>query len=285
MTQFVYAATSAFDNKAMRATSAAGFAPYAPSLAPLASFRLPRLTILSSSRPERWLAAVLIVTLHAVVLTLLARSADAPIALPPQPQPASVELVAAAPVIPPPQPTEAEAEPDAPQAVTPPPPTLVEEVQPVAEEALQPAQPKKPPAPAPRKTALARPKPVATPRPAPTAAAANVAPNTPAPAAATATNDAPLTPPLANADYLHNPPPPYPDVAISRGQEGTVLLNVQVRPDGKVQTLNIQKSSGYPALDNAARDTVLRWSFVPARRGSQTVSGWVIVPVDFSLNS
>ncbi|WP_307833671.1 energy transducer TonB [Candidatus Symbiopectobacterium sp. 'North America'] len=74
-------------------------------------------------------------------------------------------------------------------------------------------------------------------------------------------------------------------MAISRGQEGTVLLNVQVRPDGKVQTLTIQKSSGYPALDNAARDTVLRWSFVPARRGSQAVSGWVVVPIDFSLNS
>nr|WED69982.1 energy transducer TonB [Pectobacterium colocasium] len=97
--------------------------------------------------------------------------------------------------------------------------------------------------------------------------------------------DAPLTPPLANADYLHNPAPSYPDVAISRGYEGTVLLNVQVRADGKVQTIRIHQSSGYPSLDDAARNTVLSWSFVPARRGNQPVSGWVVVPVDFSLNS
>ncbi|MBI0525205.1 energy transducer TonB, partial [Dickeya dianthicola] len=96
---------------------------------------------------------------------------------------------------------------------------------------------------------------------------------------------APVTPPSANAAYLRNPPPAYPDVAINRGWEGTVLLNVQVRPDGKVQTIRLQHSSGYPALDDAAREAVQHWSFVPARRGDQPESGWVVVPVDFTLNS
>ncbi|WP_366926716.1 energy transducer TonB [Dickeya dadantii] len=94
-----------------------------------------------------------------------------------------------------------------------------------------------------------------------------------------------MTPPSASAAYLRNPPPAYPDVAINRGWEGMVLLNVQVRPDGKVQTIRLQRSSGYPTLDDAAREAVQHWSFVPARRGDQPESGWVVVPVDFTLNS
>lgn len=252
----------------------------------LAGFRLQRLAILHSSKPERVLAALLIVTLHAIVLTLLARAADMPVTVPAQPQPVSVELVAAAPPVETPPSVAETAPPEEvvlPDAVAQPEPK--DAVKPVDENAVAPAPPEKKTPPPVKKAAPAKRKP--TPQPArqePVASANNIPSATAAPAVSAA-QEAPLTPPLANADYLRNPPPPYPEVAISRGQEGTVLLNVQVRPDGKVQTLSIQKSSGYPALDNAARDTVLRWSFVPARRGSQAVSGWVVVPVDFSLNS
>ncbi len=252
----------------------------------LAGFRLQRLAILHSSKPERVLAALLIVTLHAIVLTLLARAADMPVTVPAQPQPVSVELVAATPSVEP-APSIAETAPPEetvlPETVVPQEPE--DAVKPVDEDAITPAPPEKKTPPPVKKAAPAKRKPTPQPVRQEPVASTSSAPSTTTAPVTRAAQEAPLTPPLANADYLRNPPPPYPEVAISRGQEGTVLLNVQVRPDGKVQTLTIQKSSGYPALDNAARDTVLRWSFVPARRGSQAVSGWVVVPVDFSLNS
>ncbi|MCA6916286.1 TonB family protein [Pectobacterium versatile] len=281
------------------AGAASGSRSYSPEPTPHASRvsgvvqpRLPTLNTTVSSRPERWLAVIATLLLHAAVLALFNSASTPPVTVPARPQPVSIELVAAAaePVL---QAQPAEPEPIEPDVVTPPPeltPPPVDKL--VDDNALLPSvlekkEPEKKPEPAPKKVAVKKNPPAPAPKPQAEAASAT-APITPAPVAQKAVAqpvDAPLTPPLANADYLHNPAPSYPDVAISRGYEGTVLLNVQVRADGKVQTIRIHQSSGYPSLDDAARDTVRRWSFVPARRGSQPVSGWVVVPVDFSLNS
>ncbi|WP_405081311.1 TonB family protein [Pectobacterium versatile] len=266
--------------------------PHASRVSGVVQPRLPTLNTTVSSRPERWLAVIATLLLHAAVLALFNSASTPPVTVPARPQPVSIELVAAAaePVL---QAQPAEPEPIEPDVVTPPPeltPPPVDKL--VDDNALLPPvlekkEPEKKPEPAPKKVAVKKNPPAPAPKPQAEAASAT-APITPAPVAQKAVAqpvDAPLTPPLANADYLHNPAPSYPDVAISRGYEGTVLLNVQVRADGKVQTIRIHQSSGYPSLDDAARDTVRRWSFVPARRGSQPVSGWVVVPVDFSLNS
>ncbi|MBL0866792.1 energy transducer TonB [Pectobacterium carotovorum] len=266
--------------------------PHASRVSGVVQPRLPTLNTTVSSRPERWLAVIATLLLHAAVLALFNSVSTPPVTVPARPQPVSIELVAAAaePVL---QAQPAEPEPIEPDVVTPPPELTPPPVdKPVDDNALLPPvpekkEPEKKPEPTPKKVAVKKNPPVPTPKPQAEAVSAT-APITPAPVAQKAVAqpvDAPLTPPLANADYLHNPAPSYPDVAISRGYEGTVLLNVQVRADGKVQTIQIHQSSGYPSLDDAARDTVRRWSFVPARRGSQPVSGWVVVPVDFSLNS
>ncbi|POE08794.1 energy transducer TonB [Pectobacterium odoriferum] len=261
--------------------------PHASRVSGIVQPRLPTLNTTVSSRPERWLAVIATLLLHAAVLALFNSASTPPVTVPARPQPVSIELVAAAaePVL--------QAQPAEPDVVTPPPELTPPPVdKPVDDNALLPPvpekkEPEKKPESTPKKVAVKKNPPAPTPKPQAEAASAT-APVTPAPVAQKAVAqpvDAPLTPPLANADYLHNPAPSYPDVAISRGYEGTVLLNVQVRADGKVQTIRIHQSSGYPSLDDAARDTVRRWSFVPARRGSQPVSGWVVVPVDFSLNS
>ncbi|MDY4372620.1 energy transducer TonB [Pectobacterium carotovorum] len=266
--------------------------PHASRVSGVVQPRLPTLNTTVSSRPERWLAVIATLLLHAAVLALFHSASTPPVTVPARPQPVSIELVAAAgePVL---QAQPAEPEPIEPDVVTPPPELTPPPVdKPVDDNALLPPvpekkEPEKKPEPAPKKVAVKKSPPAPMPKPQAEAVSAT-APITPAPVAQKAVAqpvDAPLTPPLANADYLHNPAPSYPDVAISRGYEGTVLLNVQVRADGKVQTIRIHQSSGYPSLDDAARDTVRRWSFVPARRGSQPVSGWVVVPVDFSLNS
>jgi periplasmic protein TonB len=88
---------------------------------------------------------------------------------------------------------------------------------------------------------------------------------------------------LVPARYGDTPLPTYPAAAREQRLEGTVLLDVRVRADGRVDEVRVKQTSGAAALDEAARDTVRRWTFVPARRGPRAVESWVEVPVKFSL--
>jgi protein TonB len=119
--------------------------------------------------------------------------------------------------------------------------------------------------------------------------AATPAPPKPVPAAAVAAPPAPLIPPRFDADYLDNPAPSYPALSRRLGEQGRVLLRVFVSPDGNAAQVEIRESSGYERLDRAARDTVRRWRFVPARQGEQGqergVAAWVQVPINFSIRS
>ena len=94
----------------------------------------------------------------------------------------------------------------------------------------------------------------------------------------------PVTPPVINAAYLHNPKPGYPRSAHRRGEQGTVLLKVLVTRDGTPASVSVDKSSGSAALDKAALEFVRNnWRFTPARRGAEAVESWVFVPIDFKL--
>ncbi|MDD5249277.1 MAG: energy transducer TonB [Rhodocyclaceae bacterium] len=86
-----------------------------------------------------------------------------------------------------------------------------------------------------------------------------------------------------DADYLHNPKPVYPLFSRRQGEEGKVQLRVRVAADGSALEVEIKQGSGFARLDAAARDAVLRWRFVPARRGDEAVESWVGVPIVFSL--
>lgn len=96
----------------------------------------------------------------------------------------------------------------------------------------------------------------------------------------------PPPPPVAaheGANYLKNPRPAYPEIALRRGWEGDVLLRVRVSPDGRPATISVQKSSGRDVLDQAAVEAVRGWTFVPARQGGEAIAGWVSVPIVFHL--
>lgn len=95
----------------------------------------------------------------------------------------------------------------------------------------------------------------------------------------------PATPPLFNAAYLRNPAPVYPAVARRSGDQGTVMLKVLVSPEGAPLRVELDQSSGSKSLDGAAQEAVKGWRFVPARRGTQNIEGWVRVPVVFKLES
>lgn len=166
------------------------------------------------------------------------------------------------PVAPPPPPPQVKAEPPKPKVV-----------------------PLKPPKPRPVQKKIVEQVPVIEPTP-----VINSAPTNTAPVAAPAAPPAPtvveekVTAPIAGADYLNNPAPSYPEAAQERGLEGKVLMKVHVQPDGKPDKITVSKSSGHQILDDAAVKTVYKWSFVPAKRGSTPIAGYVTVPITFNLS-
>lgn len=87
-----------------------------------------------------------------------------------------------------------------------------------------------------------------------------------------------------DAAYLHNPRPAYPPMSRRLGEEGRVLLRVRVGADGHPVAVDVDRSSGFERLDEAARRAVGNWRFVPARRGDEPVEGSVRVPVVFRLD-
>jgi protein TonB len=77
--------------------------------------------------------------------------------------------------------------------------------------------------------------------------------------------------------------PSYPAAPRRLGVQGTTLLRVHVLADGRIGDVLVEKSAGHPDLDDAAATAVKRWRFDPARRGSESVAMWVLLPVEFKL--
>lgn len=86
------------------------------------------------------------------------------------------------------------------------------------------------------------------------------------------------------ASHLNNPKASYPMMSRRLGEEGRVLLRVLVSARGAPERIELQVSSGFPRLDQAAIDAVSRWNFDPARRAEVAIADWVSIPVVFRLN-
>jgi periplasmic protein TonB len=166
------------------------------------------------------------------------------------------------------------------------PPMTVELYRPPLEQPPAPVIPEEVPPPPPPK--VEKPKPIEKPKPRPVEPkpepVAQKEVETP-PAPPVASPPQTLTPATANPGYLRNPAPEYPELAVERGWEGTVILNVHVLGNGKPSSVEVKTSSGRNVLDNAALQTVRRWSFVPAKQGDTPVDSWVEVPIDFKLSN
>ncbi|NWG87546.1 MAG: energy transducer TonB [Hydrogenophilaceae bacterium] len=169
----------------------------------------------------------------------------------------------------------------------------------LAKQAMSPPRPQpmvRQPAPAAAKSPMpllapvaseAMPVPAAAPQPAETTAAVRPLPAVAAPAVPTSAASSPapaITQPRFDAEYLNNPRPSYPALSRRLGEEGRVLLRVLVSSEGRAREVRVKESSGSARLDQAARDAVDRWRFVPARQGSEPIEAWVLVPITFSLS-
>jgi protein TonB len=96
---------------------------------------------------------------------------------------------------------------------------------------------------------------------------------------------APITPPSADAYELRNPKPPYPISSRENGEEGAVMLYACVSDHGKVERLDLAQSSGHPALDRSALNTVRHWSFRPAQESGKSIPMCYRLPIRFLLSS
>ncbi|HSF22548.1 MAG TPA: energy transducer TonB [Burkholderiales bacterium] len=90
-------------------------------------------------------------------------------------------------------------------------------------------------------------------------------------------------PTSSSAAYLRNPAPSYPLASRRAGEQGTVTLRVRVSPDGLATRVAVERSSGSPHLDAAALEAVKAWRFTPARRGTEAIESWMMVPIVFRL--
>jgi protein TonB len=152
---------------------------------------------------------------------------------------------------------------------------LVTKEVPLTTPAESPVRPE-PPTPAPKPVATAVNKNIA----APSSSATTSAPQQPA-AGVNRDSDLQATPPRLDPAYLHNPAPNYPALSKRNRESGTVLLLVNVDPEGNALAVTLHKSSGYERLDQAAIQAVTRWRFVPGMRGQTAISATVIVPISF----
>jgi len=80
-----------------------------------------------------------------------------------------------------------------------------------------------------------------------------------------------------------NAPPSYPQDALLAGIQGRVVLLVVVTSEGLVQKANVDTTSGYRSLDDAAIAAVRGWRFEPARKRGLPIEYEVLVPINFSI--
>lgn len=59
------------------------------------------------------------------------------------------------------------------------------------------------------------------------------------------------------------PEPPYPQIAADAGEQGTVTLQMRADANGRVASVEIKNSSGFPVLDRATEDFIKRHWILP----------------------
>jgi periplasmic protein TonB len=89
--------------------------------------------------------------------------------------------------------------------------------------------------------------------------------------------------PMKSVRVLFSEEPPYPHASVRSAEEGTVHVRLQIGADGKIAAVQVERSSGFSRLDEAALRAVRSWRFAPATRGGLGVTSWVVVPVVFQL--
>ena len=78
--------------------------------------------------------------------------------------------------------------------------------------------------------------------------------------------------------------PTYPAQSRRLGESGAVVLRVELSETGNVAQAQVDHSSGYPRLDEAALAAVRTWRCTPATRNGHPVRAVAVQPFKFILN-
>ncbi|MBL0221541.1 MAG: TonB family protein [Xanthomonadales bacterium] len=73
-------------------------------------------------------------------------------------------------------------------------------------------------------------------------------------------------------DTRKSSPVTYPEDSKARGEQGTVILKIVPSSSGRVQSVNLEKSSRIPLLDEWATADVRSWIFDPDACAGVTMS-------------
>jgi protein TonB len=78
-------------------------------------------------------------------------------------------------------------------------------------------------------------------------------------------------------------PPSYPSLSRRLGEEGKLVLRVELDENGRVGTASVVESSSYKRLDEAALAAVKTWRCNPSLRNGQPVRAVALQPFNFVL--
>ncbi|WP_296948823.1 M56 family metallopeptidase [uncultured Massilia sp.] len=87
----------------------------------------------------------------------------------------------------------------------------------------------------------------------------------------------------ALADFRTCARPAYPQADVAAGHEGTVTLRFLVDDTGAVRTSKVARSSGFPAMDEAAHGAIDKCRFRPALEDGRPVAAWTQVQYVWTL--
>lgn len=126
-----------------------------------------------------------------------------------------------------------------------------------------------------------------------TAAVVETPPPAPAPYAPAAKGDAPSAPPAPaapapfvadlSASMIEAVPPRYPLESRRLKEQGTVVLDLLLDVDGRVEQISVRSSSGFSRLDQAALHAVRKWRWSPTLRNGSAVPVRGLVEIPFAL--
>lgn len=87
---------------------------------------------------------------------------------------------------------------------------------------------------------------------------------------------------VAESNLLHRVEPDYPDDALARGIQGSVVLDLYIRKDGTVQSVGLV--SGPAPLVGAATSAVRQWQFKPFVVNGKPVAAETRIALGFTLS-
>jgi len=92
-----------------------------------------------------------------------------------------------------------------------------------------------------------------------------------------------VAPPVVESvEYVRAPAPVYPVESSRRRERGTVLLRVLVDALGRPAQIQLERSSGYSRLDEAARMAVQKALFQPYEVNGVAQPAQVLIPIEFT---